>query len=117
MFDAYSVPVIRLLTRTLVHDRTKSGSVTITDRFDFNSPSSFEVALTTLGNWKQNSDGSLDLWQKNEHLTARIESSSQWTLKPETSNEEGLSFTRIGIALNTPEKNGYVTVRFELSHP
>lgn len=117
MADAYSVPVIRSLTRTLVHDRTKSGSVTITDRFDFNRPSSFEVALTTLGNWKQNPDGSLDLWQKNEHLTARIESSSQWTLKPETSNEEGLSFTRIGIALNSPEKNGYVTVRFEPPRP
>jgi hypothetical protein len=64
-----------------------------------------------------NPDGSIDLWQKNEHLTARIDSSSAWTLKPEVSNEEGLRFTRIGIVLNNPEKSGYVTVHFELPLP
>ena len=117
MADAYSVPVLRSLTRKLVHDRKKSGSVTVTDRFDFNKPSSFEVALTTLGSWKQNPDGSIDLWQKNEHLTARIESSSAWTLMPEVSNEEGLVFTRLGISLNGPEKSGYVTVHFDLTQP
>ncbi|NVO08179.1 MAG: hypothetical protein HXX19_20590, partial [Rhodoferax sp.] len=100
MADAYSVPILRSLTRTLLHDRRHLGSVTITDRFDYARPSGFEVALTTLGNWKQNPDGSIDLWQKTEHLTARIESSIPWTLKPEVSNEEGLSFTRIGISLN-----------------
>jgi len=113
MADAYSVPVLRTLTRTLRHDRASSGSVTITDRFEYTKPSSFEVALTTIGNWKQNPDGSIDLWQKSEHLTARIESSSEWTLKPEVSNEEGLRFIRIGIALNSPEKSGYVRVHFE----
>jgi hypothetical protein len=117
MADAYSVPVLRSLTRKLVHDRGKSGSVTITDRFDFTTPSSFEVALTTLGSWKQNPDGSIDLWQKNEHLTAHIESSGPWKMKSEISNEEGLSFTRIGIVLNNPEKSGYVTVQFEPARP
>ena len=117
MSDAYSVPILRSLTRRLVHDRTKSGSVTITDRFDFTVPASFEVALTTLGNWNQNPDGSIELWQKSEHLTAHVDSSSTWTLKPEVSNEEGLAFTRIGIVLNNIEKAGYVTVHFEPTHP
>jgi hypothetical protein len=117
MAEAYKVSVLRNLTRTLVHERSKAGAITITDRFDYYRPASFEVALTTLGNWRQNADGSLDLWQKNEHLTARIEASAAWTLKPEVSSEEGLSFTRIGIQLNAPDKSGYVTVRFEPASP
>jgi hypothetical protein len=117
MADAYAVPELRSLTRTLVHERSKSGVVTITDRFEFSKAASFEVALTTLGNWKQNADGSIDLWQKNAHLTARVEASSPWTLKAENSNEEGLSFTRIGIVFNGSEKSGYVRVRFEPATP
>lgn len=117
MADAYSVPVLRSLTRKLVHERAKSGAVTITDRFEFTKPSSFEVAITTLGNWKQNPDGSIDLWQKDEHLTARIESSAAWTFQAENSTEEGLSFTRIGISLNSPEKSGFITFRFEKARP
>jgi len=113
MADAYSVPVLRALTRTLVHDRRQGGSVTITDRFETTKASSFEVALTTLGNWKQNPDGSVDLWQKSEHLIARIEASGPWTLRPEVSNEEGLSFTRIGLVLNDTGKSGYISVHFE----
>jgi len=115
--DAYTVPVLRSLTRNLVHDRTRHGAVTITDRFEFTMPSGFEVAITTLGNWKQGPDGSIDLWQKDEHLTAQIESSAAWTLSAESSNEEGLSFTRIGIRLNGPEKSGFITVRFEPAGP
>jgi hypothetical protein len=113
MADAYSVPSLRSLTRKMLHERAKSGSITITDEFEFADPQAFEVAITTLGNWKQNPDGSIDLWQKNEHLTARIESSSPIVLKAENSNEEGLSFTRIGISLANPQKNGYVKVLFE----
>lgn len=117
MADAYVVPALRSLTRTLVHDRTHSGMVTITDHFEFTKPSSFEVAITTLGSWKQNTDGSLELWQKNEHLTARIESTSAWTIRGENSNEEGLSFTRIGITLNSPQSSGYIKLKFEQVNP
>jgi hypothetical protein len=117
MADAYSAPVLRLLTRTMLHDRKNSGSVTVTDRFEFTKPSNFEVAITTLGAWKQNPDKSIDLWQKSEHLIGRIESSAPWTLNAENSNEEGLSFTRIGISLDVPQSSGYVKVRFEPAVP
>jgi hypothetical protein len=117
MADAYTVPVLRSLTRTLVHARANQGFVTVTDRFAFSRPSTFEVAITTLGNWKQNADGSIDLWQKSEHLRAHIESSSAWTLRAENSNEEGLAFTRLAIALDSPQNSGYMQVRFERAPP
>ena len=75
------------------------------------------MALTTLGNWKQNPDGSLDLWQKDAHLTARIEASGAWTLKVENSNEEGLRFTRIAVALSEASQAGFVRVVFTPAQP
>ena len=112
MADAYTEPYIKTLTRTLVHARTPSGSVLITDRFAFSRPNTFEVALTTLGSWKKNADGSVDLWQKNEHVTARITASGPWTLSAKDSFEEGLRFTRLGIALDGPQREGFVAVHF-----
>ena len=117
MADAYAVPTLRSLTRTLLHDRAQAGSVTITDRFEYTQASRFEVALTTLGKWAQNPDGSIVLWQQDERLAAYIDASGAWTLTAENSNEEGLAFTRIGIALRDPQISGHVTIRFEPAKP
>lgn len=117
MSDAYAAPMLHALTRKLVHDRRNAGTITITDQFKFTKPSNFEVAITTLGNWKQNPDGSIELWQRDEHLLAHIDSSSPWVLKSEISNEEGLSFTRIAISLVSPVKSGYIKIRYEPLHP
>jgi len=117
MADAYSAKALKSLTRTMVHDRRNFGSITMTDRFDFTSPNRFEVALTTLGNWKQNDDGTIELWQKKEHLITRVEASDSWKLKAENSNEEGLNFTRIAVYLVSPRKSGYIKLHFETLHP
>ena len=117
MADAYAAPMLRSLTRTLLHDRAQAGSVTITDRFEYTQTSRFEVALTTLGKWAQNPDGSIVLWQQDERLAAYIDASGAWTLTAENSNEEGLAFTRIGIALRDPQTSGHVTIRFEPAKP
>ncbi|WP_297510352.1 heparinase II/III family protein [uncultured Caulobacter sp.] len=117
MADAYAVPTLRALTRTLVHDRKNGGAISITDAFQFTAPATFEAAITTLGDWKRNPDDSLELWRGNEHLLARIESSAPWTLRAEHSNEEGLSFTRVAIALTAPSESGYIRVRYEPVRP
>lgn len=113
MADAYNVSSLRVLTRTLTHERQGAGAVTVTDRFEFSRDNRFEVALTTQGQWKQNADGTIELWQKNERLIAHIEASAPWELKAETPNEEGLLFTRLGICLTEEQKSGFITVRFE----
>jgi hypothetical protein len=45
----YDVPALRRLEREFVFDRRGDGSVTITDRVEFATPSAFESALITLG--------------------------------------------------------------------
>lgn len=117
MADAYTTPILRTLTRTLKHQRTPTGFVSITDRFEYKQPAAFEVAVTTVGHWQHNPDGSITLWEKNNRLNARIEASGAWTVTAQESNEEGRRFTRIAIALKKPEKSGYITVRFEPSKP
>ncbi|HEX5126629.1 MAG TPA: hypothetical protein VFW00_07800 [Rhodocyclaceae bacterium] len=109
---AYAVSALKSLTRTMRYERSGAGAVQIDDRFEFASAQSFEVALTTAGNWRQQSDGSVELWQKNEHLLAHVEASGPWDLIAENVDEEGLAFTRIGIRLRTPQASGFVRVRF-----
>ncbi len=46
---AYDVPALRRLEREFIFDRRGDGSVTITDRVEFSTPSAFESALITLG--------------------------------------------------------------------
>ena len=52
MFDlklGYDVPALRRLEREFLFDRRGDGSLTITDRVEFSTPSAFESALITLG--------------------------------------------------------------------
>ena len=45
----YDVPALRRLEREFLFDRRGDGSLTITDRVEFSTPSAFESALITLG--------------------------------------------------------------------
>ena len=110
--DAYAVEALQSLTRTLIHDRRHHGTVIITDRFEYRQPGKFEVAITTVGNWRQLAADQLELWEKNEHLLARIEASAAFTLEPVVSNEEGLKFTRLAIRLQDNTTGGFVRVTF-----
>lgn len=109
---AYAVPQLKLLTRSLRHERSESGSVSVEDRFEFSSPQTFEVALIAPGNWKIRDDGQIELWQNAEHLLASISSTSAYTVENEKVEEEGLSFTRLAIRLNEPAKQGSIKVTF-----
>ena len=110
--DAYAVKGLHSLTRTMLHDRRHGGSVSITDRFEYLKPGKFEVAITTVGNWRQLGEGQLELWEKNEHLLARIEASSPFAIEPVVSNEEGLKFVRLGIRMKDNARQGFVRVTY-----
>lgn len=105
---AYDVAALRALTRTLRHDRAGNGTVTIEDHFKFDNPQPFENALTTLGNWKQRSDDTLELSQKNQLLLVRIEASAPYDIIGEKIDEDGMRFTRIAIRLKNPQQTGWI---------
>ena len=109
---AYAVAALTQLTRSLRHDRSGSGSVEVADHFEFSSPQSFEVAVIALGNWQVRDDGQIELWQKSEHLLARIEATAAFTVDDEKVEEEGLFFTRLAIRLKAPAKQGSIRISF-----
>jgi L-rhamnose-H+ transport protein len=47
--SAYDVPGLKRLERTFVYERSGTGSLTVTDRVEFDKPQSFGTALITLG--------------------------------------------------------------------
>lgn len=50
--NAYDVPGLRKLEREFLYDRRGAGSLTITDRVEFSTPSAFESALITFGDYR-----------------------------------------------------------------
>ena len=110
--SAYAVPELKRLTRSLRHDRSEGGSIAVEDRFEFSSPQAFEEALIALGNWQIREDGQIELWQKSEHLLARIFSTSAYSVENERVEEEGLSFTRLAIRLKAPARQGTIRITF-----
>ncbi len=112
---AYQVDGLKSLTRKMVHDRAtdqKAAQIVIEDRFAYNTPKDFETALTTLGTWQQESPNTLIVTGKQKSLRVKISASAAWTLKPETITEEGLTFTRLGIALQKPSIRGFIKMTF-----
>ncbi|MDB5801300.1 MAG: hypothetical protein JWL63_2239 [Rhodocyclales bacterium] len=112
MSSAYYDSSLKTLTRSLRHERAGSGAVQIEDRFLFEQPETFEVALIVGGSWRMQSDDTLELWQKNEHLMAYIEASAPYEIISEKVDDEGLAFTRLAVRLKGTQSAGFVRVRY-----
>lgn len=108
---SYNLPSGWRLLRTMRNDRI-DRSISIDDRFAFAIPQTFEVAITTLGNWRLRSSTALELWQRTEHLHAQIEASGAFDIVGETVQDEGLTFQRIAVRLKDATSAGWVRVRY-----
>ncbi|MDH3280259.1 MAG: glycoside hydrolase family 88 protein, partial [Gammaproteobacteria bacterium] len=112
MASAYAVPGLTALKRTMRYDRAGVGSVEIADQFEFASPNTFEVALTTVGKWKRVSANVIAFISGKEMLKASIETPGAFDLVQERIKENGTEFERIGIRLRDPLQSGTIQVRF-----
>ncbi|MBN8560373.1 MAG: hypothetical protein J0L70_07625 [Leptolyngbya sp. UWPOB_LEPTO1] len=115
MRPAYQVDGLQRLTRGMVYYRkaaNQATQITIEDRFAFDRPQNFETALTTLGSWKRKGRDTLILTDRTKSVQVKIQSSSALILKPEKINEEGLTFTRLGLAFQSPRDRGYIRMIF-----
>jgi hypothetical protein len=115
MAPAYLVSTLKTLTRSMRHERgseQKAASISIEDRFEFISAQSFEVALTTLGTWKQEAPDRISFTRNGQTLQAQIEASAPCEIKEESVDEEGIKFTRLGIRLATATATGFVRVTY-----
>jgi Heparinase II/III-like protein len=117
MAPAYAVPALKKLTRSMKNERRNRGVVSIEDRFEFSTPQTFETAITTRGQWRQRDNNTLEFWQKDRRVLARLTASGPFELKPETVTEEGITFTRVGISLRGLQSKGFVRAEYESAAP
>ncbi len=110
--SAYDVPELKTLERTFVYSRQGAGSLTVTDRVEFDSPQSFETALITDGAWRQMEDGSLTVYDFDEALRVDIETEgSEFTIEADEIHEEAHAQpTRLAIKLVAPVTSASITV-------
>ena len=111
MAPAYALPGGWSLVRRLRNDR-ESRAIVVQDEFAaFSVPQTFEVPITTTGTWTQVAPNRLRL-QRDEQLQALVEASAPFSIVGEQVTEDGLTFQRVAIRLNTPATNGWVRVTF-----
>ncbi len=113
MAPAYTVPSLKALSRTMDYTRSGIGQIVITDDATFTAPTTFEDALETHGAWKQIDGQTILITFGQSKLLAKISASDEFTFKPETIKELGVTFTRIGLSFNKPcATSAKVTVTF-----
>jgi len=114
--SAYAVPSLRRLDRTFVYSRREPGTLTVTDRFAFAQPETFETALLTFGEWRR--EGSSGLRVSDGGASVRIEVAIPAETQLEVASEEiredlaaRRTATRIGLKLATPLERGEVQLK------
>lgn len=118
MAGAYDVPSLKALTRSLRYGRSESGSVRVTDSFEFSSPKAFETAITTRGEVRRLNDGSLEFKEGKSTVRARIQATADTDIREDEVKEGGISFRRVGIQLRRPSLKGSISIEYStVSNP
>jgi hypothetical protein len=111
MARAYALPGGWSLVRRLRNDRV-NRMIIVQDEFSaFSDVQSFEVPITTTGTWTQLAPDRLR-FQRDEKLEALVEASAPFSIVGEQVTDDGLTFQRVAIRLNTAATNGWVRVTF-----
>jgi Heparinase II/III-like protein len=97
MTPAYDTPVLRSLTRTMVHSRIGKGSIDITDEFDLEQPAEIIESLPTHGSWKKIDDRTLLFTQNGKRLKVAIDAPAPISVNETRVDDYGNSFTRVAV--------------------
>ncbi|MBM3501557.1 MAG: hypothetical protein FJX74_23120, partial [Armatimonadetes bacterium] len=109
--SAYDVPELQTLERTFVYSREGQGSLTVSDRVEFTAPQTFGTALITCGSFRQVAPGELNVYDFDEALRVRVESTAGYDIRSEEIHEDTSRVpTRIGIDLAEAVTEATVTV-------
>ncbi|MBN2376380.1 MAG: heparinase II/III family protein [Sedimentisphaerales bacterium] len=112
--SAYNVKQLKKLERSFVYSRKGSGSLTVTDTVEFESPQSFSTALITLGEWKQVALGVLEITNGEEIVRVEITvTGSDYEVVGEDIQEDfrlPKKPTRLGINLKQPVEKATISL-------
>lgn len=110
---AYDIPELKELVRDFVFDR-KSLTLTVIDRFSFESEQVFESAITTRSDVRVLGKKRIELTRGDEKVLLKIKSSSRkFEVIPEEITEGKIPYTRIAIRLR-PETSGALSFRYKV---
>jgi hypothetical protein len=117
MTDAYQVPSLKKLTRTMAYTRLGSGTVEIEDHVVFSKPSAFELGLTTRWKVVRPNENTLEFTSDGKTLAAEVTTPAGFDLTETTIEELGAPpFTRIGLKLRKPVSDATVRIVFRIGH-
>jgi len=111
MTNAYNVPELKKVTRTLVHSRVGDGSVEIVDAFDLNKGSEIIESIPTHGTWEKVNDHTILFSYEGAKVQATIEAPVAFTITESKVDEYRNPFTRVEVHVPLAG-SGKVTMRF-----
>lgn len=97
MTNAYSVPELKQVTRTLVHKRAGDGSVEITDKFELTSATEIIESIPTHGTWEKIDDHTLLFKFDGAQVRAVIKAPVPVTTTETKVNEYNNPLTRVEV--------------------
>lgn len=97
MSNAYKIPTLKSVTRTLVHSRMGAGSVVVTDQFDLTTPTEIIEAIPTHGSWEKIDDHTLLIKFDGARVRAVVSASAPFTFSETKVDEYKNPFTRIEV--------------------
>lgn len=104
--SAYSVSSLKKLEREFAYLRKGQGILTVSDSVEFDKPQTYETALITFGNWFQNKDGSLFIYNHDKAVNVTIDAGGKdFDISSEILDEDVQAKTlptRIGFKLKEP---------------
>lgn len=114
---AYEMEVLSSLERTIVNDKTNTGTISITDNFNASEPIEFNVPVMTLNNYKMIDNHTVMI--TSDHQKVKVDIQSQGVeveivdeLVPVKYLREGAPAYRIGVKTIDKVKKGSVTITY-----
>ncbi|MDR2776059.1 MAG: heparinase II/III family protein, partial [Tannerella sp.] len=110
---AYDVPSLTKLERTMIYSRKGAGKVSFEDNFAFSQPENFETVVVTRADCKKISDDRILLEGKTQKIEVLMTSpGNKLSIREEKISEGGTPYTRIGIYIDKPLKEGKIILTY-----
>ncbi|EOR92653.1 hypothetical protein ADIARSV_4165 [Arcticibacter svalbardensis MN12-7] len=114
---AYEIPQIKKLVRTIVNNKSGTGTITIEDQFSATKPLTFGTAILTFAKYEIINSNTVILTTKNQKVKAEI-TSTGGEIKivdeqvPVKGLRQGGTAYRIGIDFTKPINEGTIAVKY-----
>jgi hypothetical protein len=111
--SVYDVPSLTKLERTMIYSRKGTGKASFEDNFAFSRPESFETAVVTRAGCKKISDDRILLEGKTQKMEVLMMSpGNKLSIREEKISEGGTPYTRIGVYIDKPVKEGKIILTY-----